>query len=397
MRETEFGRTSLNRMGTDAQVRASYWIVLMLICGAAQGATSISSIGVLPNGGSSSATSVNWDGTSVAGTSATLVSGVPVGRAVRWTKAGGLVNLGAPASAESSFARTISGNGLIVGGQYSVPAGETYSYFGMRWSSSTGVQSLRQSSPFVLQSSLNGLSRDGTVGAGTMGTTSLAKQAARWTSSGGYQSLGSLAPSRASEAFGISADGAKIVGVAEEPANGNSAFKWSADTGMQRLTSLGAGLFAQANGISADGEITVGDSSAGAGLQRAVRWDAAGNIQNLGVLPGFTSSFAVGVNINGSMVVGNCTGAGLPSTPFLWTPSSGMVDLASLLASKGLDLTGWNLGQVTGISADGGTIVGGGYFNGAARGWVVSDVPAPGAGLAFGTMGLMGLRRRRTR
>jgi hypothetical protein len=61
---------------------------------------------------------------------------------------------------------------------------------------------------------------------------------------------------------------------------------------------------------------------------------------------------------------------------FLWTAVQGMVDLNTYLSLLGVDLTGWTLAEVTGISADGSALVGYGTFNGADRAFLVRGLPA---------------------
>ena len=68
------------------------------------------------------------------------------------------------------------------------------------------------------------------------------------------------------------------------------------------------------------------------------------------------------MNADGSVVGGAST---LPSgdRAFLWTAALGLVDLNTYLPTRGLDLTGWTLTDVRGISADGTVIVGYGTFS----------------------------------
>jgi hypothetical protein len=96
-------------------------------------------------------------------------------------------------------------------------------------------------------------------------------------------------------------------------------------------------------------------------------------MQNLGALPGDKFSDATGTNHDGSVVVGNSYPIypGYDPRPFLWTPANGMVDLREHLIAQGLDLEGWNLGNVVGISADGFSIIGSGIRNNAGRGWII--------------------------
>jgi len=90
----------------------------------------------------------------------------------------------------------------------------------------------------------------------------------------------------------------------------------------------------------------------------AVLWHAAGGMQPLGDLPGGSfSSEARAVSADGSVVVGRgATASG--DRAFVWDATNGMQSLQAFLADAGVDLTGWQLVDATGISADGTTVAG---------------------------------------
>jgi probable HAF family extracellular repeat protein len=132
---------------------------------------------------------------------------------------------------------------------------------------------------------------------------------------------------------------------------------------------------------------------------------AARGIEVLGDLPGGAdSSRALGVSDDGDTVVGwGTTAAG--EEAFVWTPASGIQRLADVLASQGVDLTGWTLVRATGVSASGRTIVGWGANPGAQTEGFVATLAAPAAVPVLGPLGsalsallllgLGGLARRR--
>ena len=116
----------------------------------------------------------------------------------------------------------------------------------------------------------------------------------------------------------------------------------------------------------------------------------------LGDLPGGAfSSEASDVSADGRIVVGRgSSAAGQRAT--IWDATNGMRDLSIVLASLGVDLTGWTLTQATSISADGLTIVGVGTNpSGLTEGWI-AVIPEPGTALLLG-LGLAGLATRRSR
>jgi hypothetical protein len=71
-----------------------------------------------------------------------------------------------------------------------------------------------------------------------------------------------------------------------------------------------------------------------------------------------------------------------------------MQEVDVVLAGVGIDLTGWTLTHVNGISADGNTIAGLGINpSGFSEAWVAT-IPEPSTGLLFG-FGLVGLAVKR--
>ena len=147
--------------------------------------------------------------------------------AYRWTAAGGLVDIGAPASAaRNSRAFGVSADGSVVVGEGEFVDGGTLSGF------RTGAY--------------------------------------RWTAAGGFQSLGALQPLFPTSAFSVSADGSVIVGaggvsitVGGSSTNGSRAFRWTQATGLVSIGPLAGHQFADAAGVSDNGKIVVGTSSTG--------------------------------------------------------------------------------------------------------------------------------------
>ena len=157
------------------------------------------------------------------------------------------------------------------------------------------------------------------------------------------------------EAAGVSADGSVVVGYSDTT-SGFEAFRWTS-AGMEGLGHLaGGGLYSEAAGVSADGSVVVGNSDTTSGFE-AFRWTSAG-MEGLGYLAGGGSDGeALGVSADGSVVVGYSDTASVDEA-FRWTSAGGMQSVASILADKGVELTGWSLEGATGVSADGYTIVG---------------------------------------
>ena len=279
--------------------------------------------------------------------------------AFRWTAAEGMVGLGdLPGGGRLSHANGVSADGtVIVGFSKSSRANEAF-----QWTQSGGMVGLGFMSSSIFLSVGNGISGHGRLLVGSS-FSSVGTQAFRWSLAGGMEGLGDVAGGGTeSEARDASADGSVVVGRGRS-ALGKEAFRWTRAGGMEGLGDLPGGIFrSEANAISADGSVIVGFSNSEntiANQGEAFRWTAAEGMVALGVLPGpLFHSQATDVSGDGSVIVGTSTSAGQTSTPFIWTESEGMRKVYDVLSELGVDLTGWSLENVRGISSDGRTLVG---------------------------------------
>jgi probable HAF family extracellular repeat protein len=213
-----------------------------------------------------------------------------------------------------------------------------------------------------------GISADGLVIVGASGSSS-GQRAFRWTDpaagGGGMVSLGTLSGGASSIAYAVSDDGAVVVG-ASGSSSGERAFRWSG--AMASLGTLSGGTVSRAFGVSGDGAVVVGFSRTSA-RERAFSYSGAGPMQVLGALPEGIS-FAYGASADGTRIIGRST-LGLESHAVLWTPEDGLVDLNTYLPLMGIDITGWQLQDARGISANGRTIAGNGIHFGSFEGYIV--------------------------
>jgi len=351
-----------------------------LIASGAANAASFTGVGGL-SGPSSLAYGVSADGTTVVGRSAS-----PPGLgSFRWTSANGIEDIGdIPGGPFSSIAYDASGDGSVVVGQGSNPFFQSVAYV---WTSSTGAVDIG-TLPGASSGQANAVSVDGTKVAGQ--TSGGVTEAFIWDSTNGMIGLGDLAGGLTSSAgLGLSSDGSTVVGRSNST-SGIEAFRWDSTNGMQGLGDLAGGGFGSfASGVSADGSIIVGRGTSAAGLE-AMIWDSTNGMQGLGDLPGGSFfSEASDVSGNGGTVVGRSNSAA-GQRAFIWNATDGMQDLSIVLASLGIDLTGWTLTDATGISDDGLTIVGvGTNASGLTEGWI-AVIPEPGTALLLG-LGLAGL------
>jgi probable HAF family extracellular repeat protein len=206
------------------------------------------------------------------------------------------------------------------------------------------------------QSQALGTSADGAVVVG-YGYSASGSEAFRWQG-GVMTGLGDLpGGSFVSDARGVSADGEVVVGYSNS-ASGAEAFRWQGGV-MTGLGDLSGGDFQSiAWGVSADGNVVVGHSNSASGVE-AFRWQG-GVMTGLGDLPGGSFfSRAIATSANGEVVVGGSLIAATTQEAFIWKSDTGMQRLRDVLIEQGATgLTGWNLFEATGVSADGLTIVG---------------------------------------
>ena len=187
--------------------------------------------------------------------------------------------------------------------------------------------------------------------------------AIRWT--GRPRSLGYLPGGSQSEAFGVSRDGAVVVGYSNNAAQTLEAFRWEPGAGMNPLGILsGASI---AHGVSGNGYVVVGRSGGA-----AFRWVWPSGPMT-GIFGGGSgcTGVAYAASRDGSVVVGGC-GSGM-----YWSEITGPRPIEELLMSQGVDVTGWEIGDAMGVSADGTVVAGWARHNGKWRGYVAHLPRAP--------------------
>jgi probable HAF family extracellular repeat protein len=319
----------------------------------------LTSIDPLPGQTQTIALAVNAAGSVVAVTS---VGGVPPFTAMngcRWSQATGIVQLAAGQPNGVAVVYALSDDATVfVGDNGQDP---------IRWTAALGAINLGGfGGPVGGQA--RGVSADGSVVIGMVSTPS-DWRAFRWTEATGMQSLGLPIDSNATYGYGVSDDGAVVVGIAQV-STGVRAFRWTAAAGIQTLPVPAGFAGATAYGVSGDGLVVVGQSDGGPpNVSHAIRWEADGTVTDLGGPAGANSTGANCANHDGS-VIGGSSNVGA----FIWTSWGGMLNLASHLASLGVDMTGWQLNEMYGMSADASVLVGTGVFRGQARGWVASGL-----------------------
>lgn len=327
----------------------------------------------------SQAHGVSADGRVVTGSAnGTLGSTV----AYTWTRETGMVQLPPLGGASGIYrGQAISGDGYTVVGVANSPDG----YRAAKWQDGVGPTHLPDA---TFLSTTWSVSHDGGVIAGRQGGS----MAAIWTPEG-IRELGHLPDATSSFAYAVSADGQVVVGHSTGPTSGGT-FRWTEADGMQRIGSpsdeyrMGSAL-----AVSADGSI-VGGSGFGPGASGPAIWSESDGVTFLGPRPTGTYGGAVYEMSADAGVLGiNAFQSGTGQwIAVLWTPERGQELLIDVLTQRcGLDLTGWHLSEIGGISADGKTIVGTGVHNGFTEAFV-AVIPAPGVVAPFV---MLAWRRRR--
>ena len=341
----------------------------------------------------STAGAISRDGRTVAG-----ITGTP-GRyyAYRWTAAGGMV----PAlywgdTLDSERITGISDDGRVIVGSHSdFIGGSPMAYRDVPGAVTPHYMPLWFSPPFSVT---RAVSADGSIAAGQLAfrdgnTTTLF--GFLWYPAGGHPTA-TPADGTYGDVTGMSADGFTLVGTTgTDPAVNQQAYLWSAPETWVLLGDLPGGAFSSAaRSVSSDGTIVVGQGTSASGPE-AFRWTAAGGMTGLGDLPGGAfDSVAVDLSDDGSVVVGMGTSA-LGREPFVWDAAHGMRPLQAVLAAAGLDLAGWRLTDVAGVSVDGLTIAGTGIDPaGGTQAWVAT-LPEPAGAAVFLAAIVPTLRRRR--
>jgi probable HAF family extracellular repeat protein len=340
--------------------------ILALSVGAGALGQQIVAIQELPNAQASYVSGVSADGTTVIGY-AQLTSQQ---RAWRWRGGTGVVELPPIPNDNRSAAYGVSSNGWVVVGASMSPLFESHAVV---WGTSGQPQNIGTLMPGT-DAGANAVSADGLVVAGWSGPPFL-ERAFRWTGAGGMQELGTI--SDFSVAAGVDATGSVVVGSSGNEDGFGRPLRWTSFGGWanQNLGALPGENFCAARCVSGNGTVVAGNCVS-AGRAMPFRWSSAQGMQPLPMWP-FQSVSVNAMSQDGSIVVGTATlPAGLDRA-FLWSDSTGMVDLNQYLPTRGVNLAGWTLREAWGVSASGLVIAGNGLYQGLYRPFVAYLGQAP--------------------
>ncbi|GIV08770.1 MAG: hypothetical protein KatS3mg019_0861 [Fimbriimonadales bacterium] len=350
-----------NRARLNRPTARIVWLALVMVYSATYSihAQSLTWLGTFGNP-YSSARDVSDDGSVVVGSSRFD----NYNRAFRWTRTGGMQNLGTLPQHTYSEGYGVSADGNRVTGTayYVIPYGGSERAF--LWVFGSGMRDIGNLPGSPVNTALD-ISRDGATIVGWGRDYGYAIRAFRWTSGTGMVSLGTLGGNE-SRANGVSRDGSVVVGWSYNHLGERWAFYWMRAAGMQVLYPL-AVCCGEANAVSDNGQIIVGRShSAQTERWHACMWawDGYGySVSDLGTLGG-NESVAQGCTNNREVVGWAHTTSGARRA-FRWTPNGGMENLSETFAR--LLSPGSYLEIAFAITPDGRYIVGQGYNAAAGR------------------------------
>ncbi|HQR12095.1 MAG TPA: hypothetical protein PLW68_12285, partial [Casimicrobiaceae bacterium] len=179
---------------------------------------------------------------------------------------------------------------------------------------------------------------------------------------------------------GTSADGSVMVGAGNSipgivPGHysGFSAFRFVQGTGVSAIPPLAGGTWNAPLALSPDGNLVLvaGDSPSSPNGETYLYNATTAAITPLGTpAKGWVINGLGGMIPDGSVVVAAFFDPEDPAGAAFLRNASGWHVIQTIVAGAGVDLTGWNLKWIAGISTDGTRIWGSGSHNGNAEGWI---------------------------
>jgi len=311
--------------------------------------------------------SVSADGTVIAGNNTSDYG------PFRWTAAEGRVSLGmasAPIVGGGGGTANMSADGTRVASTIVGPD-STYYTAGL-WAEGPGWQFVMPPTPpgggvsDNGMASVWGLSGDGLNVVGLFWRPGGKAHAFRWTQAEGPIDLGST-PNRASRANGVNYSGSVVVGWAESPTYG---YRCPAAWIDDQLTVLSPDVIGEVQCSTLSGLVIAGfEREPVSEIREAAVWHRDGNgwgpTEFLGYVPGSSPGYGLnrinGLSADAKLAVGYCSFAGDPyyTTGFVWTDSTGVIDVNVFLADHGiLPDPSFSIASLECMTADGTKLVG---------------------------------------
>ena len=272
----------------------------------------------------------------------------------RWTQATGLLALGRHQEVGGAGRPDISADGTSIA--YGIGSLDgSYTTQG-RWTLGSGWQELMPPAPpdggtqDGTYGSVWGLSGDGNTVVGLYNRPGVGKRAhaSKWTQATGVVDLGGTTSGQASRANGVNHDGSVIGGWVETPQGPWRPAVWANGslqllTNYDPLTNEGIG---EVRTMSPSGEFLAGFARNALDSPRGVaKWTRVGGTYQAPQFLGWVAGTEpTGLNIpyavssDGQIIIGYCTFDGSPFsvTGFVWTQSTGVMDVNPGLAKNGI-------------------------------------------------------------
>ena len=297
----------------------------------------VTAIGTL-GGSYSSATGINSANT-VVGCSA--IPNTVFVHAFRWTRSGGIQDLGTLSGGSTSGANAVNDAGQIVGSS-DLGQGILHAFL---WTSAGGMQDLGTLTGSSGQSEAFAINSAGVI-AGESLASDGTSHVVTWTN-GVIQDLGALPHFASGYGFAVN-DKTQIAGTILPGNSLTDAFSWTGSGGFVNIGKLPGGTTAAAYGINSNGAI-VGSADVGdKNFTHAILWTATVGLQDLGTLTAGGSDQARAINDRGQ-VVGIDSGSNGIASAFLYTKATLMWNL-NLLIRPG---SGWQLQSANAINNKG--------------------------------------------
>lgn len=309
----------------------------------------------------------------------TIVAGSMGDNNVIWTEAGGIAIIGGITNGYPMSGRaTISGDGTKISATITNPDNDM---------NEMGLYDVTTSSWFYLGgiggqsdgsvSSAWSISRDGSTVVGLGWINGGTAHAIKWNATDGTVDMGSTVANRSSRANDVSNDGSVIVGWQDGVTGFRQGAVWANGT-QTLITDASGNEISEAGAVSGNGVWVVGGGS----NFEAWRWSSDTGIINIphpnsGM---FFNGSATAVNEDGSIIVGfyrPWPGPALMGEGFIWTETTGRVELNEYVASFGIDTQGITFSLPLGMSSDGSSIVGYGLSGGNPVGFLIKLPLAP--------------------
>lgn len=253
----------------------------------------------------------------------------------------------------STLALSVSADGRTIGGNTGFFISDYEFRNGLYWVLADGGRTKVRDVPESY--TVNGVTADGKTRVGAtryVAPLPVIDQGFLQNNRTGFTHIGKLTENGYSWLEAVSADGSVAVGYACTP-DAITAVRWTPETGIEQLAGIPQGSPAQACCVSADGSVIVGSLNSD-----AFRWTEAGGFEFLPPLPGDNLLIPRATASDGSVVAGFVYRDDGSQAAFIWDAENGTRLLQDALSDAGVDLHGWSLQVVNGMSGDGNSLVG---------------------------------------